>query len=379
VTPRIAIVNSSSQIGGAELSLLPVVRALGERADVGVFLPGDGPLHEELQALGAKTDAFSLGTHLVRASRQYGTSTGTRLVTEAIRQQAKLLGKLWRMRPDALYCNGFRAQFAATAPGQLLRIPTVWHVRDFVPEDQFSRVWAMLARRARLVIANSAATARQPSLRDARVLVVWNGIDLERFRPRDEEPLGPAILGMAAHLTPWKGHLRFARVLAQVRERVPSVRGTIAGGDLYDTATHRNYAAELRDGVMRLGVDDILDVRHVSPAQMPSWLASLSVLVHCPDRPEPFGRSLAEALAVGVPVVAAAGPGAEEVVGDAGVTLPIGAEEETAHAVHALLQDPARRATLAAAGVNRARSLLDERVYTERVAAAVLNVVTKRA
>jgi glycosyltransferase involved in cell wall biosynthesis len=377
VRPRIAIVNSSAQIGGAELSLLPVVRVLGERADVTALLPGDGPLHDELRAAGAETDVFSLGTQLARASRQYGTSTGRRFVAATMRQQSQLFGRLRRAHPAVLYCNGFRAQLAATVPGQLLRVPTVWHVRDFVPEDRFGRVWELLARRTRIVVANSAATGQQPLLQRARVLVVLNGVDLERFRPRAAEPAGPPLVGMAAHLTAWKGHLRFARVLASVRERTPDVRGAIAGGDLYDTATHSDYAAELQEAAARLGLADVLDVRHVAPAEMPSWLASLSVLVHCPDRPEPFGRSLAEALAVGVPVVAAAGPGAEEVVGSAGVVLPIGAEVEIVEAVQALLHDPDRRAALVTAGVERARTLFDERVYAERVATAVLGAARR--
>lgn len=373
---RVAIVNSSSQIGGAELSLLPVVRRLRKTADVIAFIPGDGPLHDDLRALGVATQIFVLPGSLTRASRQYGTRAGGRLILAMLRQQAAMTAALQRAQPDVVYCNGFRAQLGATLPARLLRIPVVWHVRDFIPNDVFGRLWRLQARAATSVIANSAATGRQPLLRGSQVVVIPNGVDLDRFRARRAEPVGPPIIGMAGHLTPWKGHLRFARIVHGLRKDLPELRGAIAGGDLYDTAEHDRYAAELRGSIDGLQLRNALEVTHVPPEEMPSFLARLTVLVHCPDRPEPFGRTIAEALATGVPVVAAAGPGAAEVVGDAGIVLPIGAEAEIGDAVRSLLADPERRAALSAAGVERARRLFDERAYASRSAAAILAAAT---
>lgn len=372
MTVRIAVANASSQIGGAELSLVPVLRRLREGADIVAFLPGDGPLHDELRALRIATRPLPFGSELIRASRQYGTSAGVPFAFAAARQQLAVLRALRQERPHVVYCNGFRPQLAFTAPAAILGIPVVWHVRDFLPSDVFGRAWSRLSRRAAVVIANSQATARQPLLRRANVIAIPNGIDLDRFSLRITEPDGPAVLGMAGHLTPWKGHRRFVELVAKVRERFPDVRGRIAGGDLYDTAGHDTYAGELMSSIAALGLDQAIDVRNVPPDEMPHWLGGLTVLVHCPDRPEPFGRALAEALAVGVPVVAAAGPGAEEVVGDAGIVLPLRAETAVLEAVTELLADAERRSALAAAGAKRARALFDERRYADQAAAQVL-------
>lgn len=369
---RVVVVNSSSRIGGAELSLLPVMRVLAEQVEVVALLPGSGPLHDELRATGAETMAFPLGRRLERASRQYGTSAGPSFLAAALRQQLDVTRLLRRLRPSVVYCNGFRAQLGATAPAATLRIPTVWHVRDFVPARTAGRAWRLLATRAAAVIANSEATSRQPLLRGRKVITIPNGIDLGAFAPRLCEPAPPPTLGMAGHLTPWKGHLRFLDVVGRIRDRMPDVRGAIAGGDVYDTAAHHSYEARVHERVRELGLEGVVELRHVTAAEMPSWLASLSVLVHCPDRPEPFGRVLAEALAVGVPVVAAAGAGADEVIGNAGVALPIGADEDLVDAVAALLADPGRRAELADAGVERARTRFDEQRYAQESARVVL-------
>lgn len=74
------------------------------------------------------------------------------------------------------------------------------------------------------------------------------------------------------------------------------------------------------------------------------------------------GRSLPaqEALRAGVPLVATEVGGIPELVGDAAVLVPYGDADSLAHAVAALLSDPARRARLAAAGRARAAELPTE-------------------
>ncbi len=101
---------------------------------------------------------------------------------------------------------------------------------------------------------------------------------------------------------------------------------------------------------------------------MPRWLGSLTALVHCPQRPEPFGRVLAEALATGIPVVACEEGAAPEVLGGAGLLAAPHDDAMLAGLIRRLLADPELRARLALAGRRRAEALFDERVYAERVA-----------
>jgi glycosyltransferase involved in cell wall biosynthesis len=373
----LAVVNSSGAVGGAELSLLPVVARLCDAGPVLAFLPEPGPLAERLAGLGAEVvPGFELDGTLTSASRQYGAGRVPRVALAAARQQARLAGALRRRRPAVVYCNGFRAQLGASVPAFSARAQVAWHVRDFVPAGPAGSVWARLARRASLVVANSAAVGSQPALAGLSrpALVVPNGVDLTRFRPRESEPAGPPVLGMVGHLTPWKGHVRFLRLVRAVRDRRPDVEARIAGAALYDTAGHDSYPAELEAELERLDLAGACTIETVSPEAMPDWLAQLTLLAHCPDRPEPFGRGLVEAMAVGVPVVAAAGPGAAEVVGDAGVLLPLADEEALLAAVLELLEGSGTRARLAEAGARRASERFDEAAYAERVAAELLRL-----
>jgi glycosyltransferase involved in cell wall biosynthesis len=369
---RIGIVNSSSEIGGAELSLLPVARLLAAEHDVVAFLPGHGRLHEALAAAGVETRPFPLGKGLARASRQYGIGRSSRIVAELLLQQPRFFMLLREAKLDVLYCNGFRAQLGATLPAKLAGVAVAWHVRDFVPLTVAGRAFALLQRSADVVIANSSATASQPGLRGA-ALVIPNGIDLDRFRSRATEPEPPPVVGMVGHLTSWKGHERFLRVLRLVRNEMPDVRGAIAGAAIYDTADHRAYATAITNKAVAEGCV----IETVPPEAMPEWFTRLTVLLHCPERPEPFGRALAEALAVGVPVVTRADGGALEVVGDAGVLVQGSDDAGLTAAVIELLRSPERRRTLGTAGVARAHVEFDERRYAEATVRAVLSAAAR--
>jgi glycosyltransferase involved in cell wall biosynthesis len=74
-----------------------------------------------------------------------------------------------------------------------------------------------------------------------------------------------------------------------------------------------------------------------------------------PSRFEGFGMVAAEAMAAGVPIVASNADALPDVVGTAGVLVPVGDPAAIVAAVAALLDDAARRARLSAAARMRAR------------------------
>jgi len=230
--------------------------------------------------------------------------------------------------------------------------------------------WSRLARMAAIVFANSTPTAHQPALAGLQraVRIVPNGVDLRAFPSRAREPAGPPTVGMAAHLTPWKGHLRFLRVVAALREQVPDLRARIAGGAIYNTSEHAAYRERLAGEIRRLGLPDVCIVEVVAPEAMPAWLSQLTLLLHCPDRPEPFGRVLVEAMASGVPVVAASGESAPEVVGEAGLVVPLADDGAIREAALRILGDGELRRRLAVTGRRRAEQRFAESECADRVA-----------
>jgi glycosyltransferase involved in cell wall biosynthesis len=98
----------------------------------------------------------------------------------------------------------------------------------------------------------------------------------------------------------------------------------------------------------------------IERTDVPALLRSADV-VACTPWYEPFGMVALEAMACGVPVVATAVGGLVDSVldGVTGALVPPRDVDRLADELRTLLEDPARRARLGRAGVQRARSRYD--------------------
>lgn len=126
-------------------------------------------------------------------------------------------------------------------------------------------------------------------------------------------------------------------------------------------------AQRLRSLAKELGVEDKMTMRGQVPrGSMPAIFRSADAVV-CAPWYEPFGIVPLEAMACGVPVVAAAVGGLRETVVDqkTGLHVPPKDPEALAEALARLLGNPELRADMGRAGARRARS----RYSWERVAA----------
>ncbi len=189
--------------------------------------------------------------------------------------------------------------------------------------------------------------------------VVPAGVDLSRFVPRPSAPSsadGPELL-FAGRLQPLKGPDLAVRILAEVRRTVPNARLRIVGGTSGDGAGAMS-PRDLRVLADELGVAGAVELEPAVDQQelVARYHAADVVLV--PSRSETFGLVALEAQACGAPVVAAAVPGLEAVVGAGGTLVPGHDPRDHAAAVIRYLQDPglADRASRAGVATGRASS-----------------------
>jgi glycosyltransferase involved in cell wall biosynthesis len=160
----------------------------------------------------------------------------------------------------------------------------------------------------------------------ARVHVIPRGIDTARFdaegfnvnriielASRWRVPDGNAIVMLPGRLTRWKGQLLFVEALARLKSRMGlddfRVTGLLVGSDQGREA----YRRELEECIYENGLGgDIRIVGHC--ADMPAAYMMSNVVVSASTDPEAFGRVVAEAQAMGRPVVVADHGGASEQV-----------------------------------------------------------------
>ncbi len=370
MTLKVLFLDHALALGGAERSLLLLLKHLDHTRWKPHLACAGGPLAGQAIALGVPVHQAPMS----RLRRSPRAPLDWLIGALAIARLAR------EIDAALLVANTVRSALYASLAARLARRPFAWHMRDFwLSESRPRRLWAdglgkrLLCATATRVIANSRATAAHLPC-PGKVVVVYNGIEVEQFGPSlDGEafraaygiPLSAPLVGMVGRLRPWKGQDRFLRVLARVRQDMPDAWGVIVGGSPF--GVRDDYPRRLEHLVAELGLSDRVaftgHLEDVRPA-----LAAMDVFVH-PGDPEPFGLVNLEAMAMGRPVVAFAHGALPEIVadGETGILIPPGDEGRMADAVVALLQDSARREAMGRA----ARAWVEERFTADRMAQAV--------
>lgn len=203
----------------------------------------------------------------------------------------------------------------------------------------------------------------------SRISVVPCGVDLGQFTPDGPvERRASRRIGVIGRLVPRKGVDLVIQALARlVADGLRDVElHVVGGGSGEDGLAGDPEARRLLALCDDLGVRDQVRLRgQVPQAQMPALLRSLDVVV-CAPWYEPFGIVPLEAMACGVPVVAAAVGGLIDTVVDGltGLHVPPRNPEALAAALAALLGDSERASAYGRAGRARVRS----RYSWERIA-----------
>ena len=229
---------------------------------------------------------------------------------------------------------------------------------------QLSEQRALHAARAVLVTSTPTAhlLTRQFSISESKITVALPGTDRQRFAACAGNP--PVLLTVAT-LTPRKAHDVLIEALAQISELPWSAR--FVGGMEFDPT----WASTLREKVNAHGLEQRIlflgSMADLSPAYDG---ADLFVL---PSLFEGYGMAFAEALAHGLPVVAARAGAVPDVVPEsAGILVPPGDAQALAEALRRLLTEPALRQSLQL-GAQQAAARLPTWTDTARIVATLIN------
>ena len=359
--------------GGAGVHVAELVRAL--RRDLEVVVRCFGAPRDE-----AGTFGYPAPAEFAAANQSLGTM-GVDLLMASDAAGA-----------DLVHSHTWYANFAGFTAKRLHGVPHVVTAHSLEPlrpwkAEQLGggyRVSSWVERTAfedaDAVIAVSEGMRRDilrayPSIDPDRVEVVYNGIDLEDWRPLDDpdtvralgvDPDRPAVI-FVGRITRQKGLpylLRAARLLPEEVQLVlcagaPDTEEIMAEV----TALVEALRAE-RSGVVWID-------RHLPRSELTALLTAATVFV-CPSVYEPLGIVNLEAMACGAPVVGTATGGIPEVVDDGvtGVLVPIEQADDgtgtpldpdrfvqdLAAALTRVVADPARARAMGEAGRLRAEA-----------------------
>jgi glycosyltransferase involved in cell wall biosynthesis len=398
--PRVAVLCAISGLGGAEISLLELVTRLRDSYEFHLIVPGEGLFKRNAELAGAKTWVLSWPEALATTGETAARPGPAQLfrAVACLRAFARRLSELIEeIGPSALVTNAAKAHVMGALIRKPKHVPLIWYMRDGLEDRVLSRkLLALLSRRCDLAVCISQYVAEQFRRYVSAAVptnVVYNIVDLERFHPyanRDQaghlqpefEDRKPADLdkkpgevwyGMVGAITPLKGHDIFLDAAEKVLGGLPNAVFVIVGDNPYATEASLNYqralehkveSSSLRGRVRFLGFRE----------DVPGILSLLDVLVQPNRGPEGLGRSVLEALACGVPVVAVNQWGPAELIcdGHTGLLFPPLDIEMLAARMIELGRDGSLRKSMG----NHGRGWIQENLVPEDLAKQFAGILT---
>lgn len=341
-------------VGGAQLSVLTLVNHLPRHIGATIVLHEEGPLSGLLRGDGVDFTPLPLadiaGRHPAPARQILALARSVPAVARFLR----------RNRIDIVHTQDGRMHASWGLAARLCGVKHVWHQRSLYAP---SRLQDHVIRHAGRVIANSRAAAQSlPAGQRERAVVLPNPVEPSASRPavRDFRADILAAAGCEASSRPLViasvGNLReVKRPLLQAETAAEAAR--LAGRPVVLALLgedREEWVPRMRDFLQRSGQPSrlaCLGFRH----PVSDWLAACDVLLAASGG-DAFGRSLVEAMASGVPVVAAAAGGHVEIVTDGkdGLLTEDGSATAMANAIARIAKDAALRTRLIAGGRERA-------------------------
>lgn len=235
----------------------------------------------------------------------------------------QLKAELLKLDADILHARSRVPAWLCHFANRKLRIPFVTTVHGFNSVSKYSEIMTTGAR-----VIYGSTSIREYVLKNyavdpAKLRYVPRGIDTELFDPakldrsfieefKQQHGLaGKYILTIVGRITEWKGHDTFIRAVAAIHKIHPNVVGVIAGGVWHDK---QDYLDSLVALSRELRAEDAF--RFVGSQSQVREIYALSDLVisAASTKPETFGRTAAEALAMNTPVVASAHGGSLDIL-----------------------------------------------------------------
>lgn len=340
------LANSGDIIGGGEISLLGLLAGVSKESfNPLVICPSMGNLLKELEQLNIETNVVQM-----KSLRRFNPFSNIDSIAK--------LGRVIKSRKiDLVHANGSRSAFYGGIASRIAKVPLVWHVRILESDGLVDRLLASLSNK--IVVNSKAVKARFNWLKDeAKVEVIYNGIDLERFHPfikekevRDEFGLSQEALlvGTVGRLDWYKAHQYLLQAAKKVVEVISDIHFLIIGdGDCRGKLEDLKKKLRLNKNLIFTG----------NRKDIPRILSNLDLFV-LSSVSEGFGRSVAEAMACEVPVVATKVGGIPEVVEDgvSGCLVPSKDPAALAEVIINLLKDREKAKAMGQAGRRRVEEL----------------------
>lgn len=275
--------------GGGQISLLTFLRSIDKtNYNVKVFIKSGGVFEDMLKKTGIDVEVVPL---------------------------LRLGFKIFEYSPHIVHINSATTKYSFFSAlfSKCFGSRVVWHNRVLDSSPWRERILSSLVDR---IIVVSDEVAKKFNYVKEKVIKIYNPIDFENIRISvDKDELkkhlriskDSKIIGIFSRLEKWKGHELLIKVFSKLICSYNNLILIVCGeGSEFDSLKKLSYKLNISDKIIFRGfVENVYD-----------YMNMCDIIVNPSIKPEPFGRVIVEAMALGKIVVSTNFGGPKEVVED---------------------------------------------------------------
>ena len=358
---NILYLDSGSGIGGGQRSLLLLLKHL----DTARFRSFVGCLGDSMLATAARKAGHPVIPLDLPKQHDKGDKTRRFTFDDITRdlQQLKVIFQLLRVleakQIDLIHANSLAAGLIGGVAAKLYGIPVVMHKRYATAYGILDRICDALLDRV-ILVSEATRWAFAPHSKQA---LIYNGVELSSLQLssqaetlRADLHLDPdaLLIGIVTRITPEKGIHTLIEATAKLKAP-PPVQLLVVGGPYF--SKDAEYIDSLKVQAEKLGVvDRVIFTGFLEDTG--AILSLLDVVLLASTIPEACPRTIIEAMAAGVPVIATPLGGSKELVTpETGILVPAEDADAFAAAITQLAEDGDRRKQMRKACRLRAEQL----------------------
>jgi glycosyltransferase involved in cell wall biosynthesis len=379
-SPCIVFINHwAKHLGGAERSLIDILAFLSNQCTALLITSESGPLTREAQAMGVTCSIIKCSLQPSHNSREHFARyllTSWREVISFFQFVYKMCRLIKSIRPDLIHANvpkSHAALFLLTLAG--FRGISIFHIREIF--DRHSLPYSLYRflfpyKHGVIIAISESVKAHLPRRLQQSAIVLHNGVVVPQTeKVMDRPPSSQTRFLYLGRIVPWKGCEDLVHMFAMVKNQNPldDCSLSLIGGTIY---WDPDYRRQLMEKIRQHGLLSHCFL-HPHTEEVRQAMHSHDVFCNASFR-EPFGRSLAEAQAEGLPVIAFDSGGIREIVKheETGILVPFGDKRGFAKAMERLMHNKEEARQMGMKGHERMKKYFNRDIQIPKIGQAIL-------
>ena len=217
---------------------------------------------------------------------------------------------------------------------------------------------------------------------DSKIRTLYNGINVKAFNPKKEQQISRQEVGLSekdfvivysGRVNKDKGVTELIDAMLMLRDK-PNIKLMIIGSTFFANAANEDEFVRSLKEKARTIEDRIIFTGFVSYSQMPNYLQLADIAALPSMWEEPFGLTIVEAMAAGLPLITTKSGGIPEICeGVATIVERDGIVNNLVSAIIDLYEHPEKRKQMTEASFERAK-LFDKEAFTKNFFAILENM-----